>query len=487
MFNNDDFLLLIMESPVPSNPGKKNGLLIGVIAVVVVVVIVGSFIGIDYHNLFGAKKTTTSTPPAANSTIFVYSGPSGPSNANHLLGGCVIGVMSNGATPVASEQLMAYLLNPYVQQGCEAATGFIPVDSGAFSSSPSHTVPTLYSPSNATATVYYYNSLTTSDEPYVSSVISHFEASYPNIQVHTSFIRATDIINEVKTLEAAHSTENVVMTIDNIDIGTLFYDGYLYNLTSAASAITAGAGEIQSVTNLNNYETHVFGGIYFMTQLVNIPLVWINYSAMQKAGITSAPTTDAQLLTDAKTLYNYYGVGMVNFQGHGGASTPTEVYQWMVQFGGNPMVFNDTGDIAAMDYLLNLSQYFSPDYTSSYWATISGLPSNTYTMMDYQWPGSVNITQLGMKPYNSSDTVINASFNAIQSGVFIRDPVAWLSQWQFYMDNAWISIIEEHASLSSVPSILGAQNAAMWSYLNSTYNTAYGMQYENGVYQPIVA
>ncbi len=474
-----------MESPVPSNRGKTNGVLIGIIAVVVVVVIVGSFIGLDYKNLFPSK--TTSTTPSVGKTVFVYSGPSGPSNANHLLGGCVIGVMKGGATPVASEQLMAYLLNPYVQQGCEAATGFIPVDTGAFSSSPSHSVPTLYKATNASVTVDYYNSLTTSDEPYVSSVISTFMTDYPNIHVVVSFIAATDIINEVKSLEASHSTENVVMTIDNIDIGTLFYDGYLYNLTSSASAITAGAGEIASVTSLNNYETHVFGGIYFMTQLVNIPLVWINYSAMQKAGITTAPTTDAQLLTDAKTLYNYYGQGMINFQGHGGASTPTEVYQWMVQFGGNPMVFNDTGDVAAMDYLLNLSQYFSPDYTSSYWHTISGLPSNTYTIMDYQWPGSVNVTALGMTPYNSSDTVINASFNAIQSGVFIRDPVSWLSQWQFYMDNAWISIIEEHASLSQVPSILGAQNAALWSYLNTTISPAYGLQYENGLYQPIEA
>jgi trehalose transport system substrate-binding protein len=309
---------------------------------------------------------------------------------------------------------------------------------------------------------------------------------YPNIHVKTSFISASKIVSQFQTQLAAKSHENIVTTIDNIDVGTLFYDGYLANLTSMAPTITAGAGTISSVTGLNNYEVKVFGGVYFMTQLVNIPLVWINYSAMQKAGISSPPTTDAQLMSDAKTLYNYYGVGMVNFQGHGGASTPTELYQWMVQFGGNPMVFNDTGDIAAMEYLYNLSAYFSPDYPASYWDTYTGLASNTYTIMDYQWPGSVNLTTLAMKPYNSTDTVLNASFNALSTGVFIRDPVAWLSQWQFYMDAAWTSIIEDHSSYSSIPTILSTENAALWSYLNTTYSPAVGMQYEIGDYQPVV-
>ncbi|WP_171823530.1 hypothetical protein [Thermogymnomonas acidicola] len=105
----------------------------------------------------------------------------------------------------------------------------------------------------------------------------------------------------------------------------------------------------------------MFGGIYFITERVNIPLVWVNYTALKNAGIDSLPSNLTQLMTDAKILYQKYGVGMVNFQGHGGASTATELYQWMVQFGGNPLNFNDTGgDVNAIWYLANLSKYFSP-------------------------------------------------------------------------------------------------------------------------------
>ena len=108
--------------------------------------------------------------------------------------------------------------------------------------------------------------------------------------------------------------------------------------------------------------------------------------------------------------------------------------------------------------------------------------------MDYQWPGSVNLTTLAMKPYNSSDTVVNASFNALSTGVFIRDPVPWLSQWQFYMDAAWTSIIEDHSSYSQIPAILSSENAALFNYLNTTaaYGPTVAMQYEMGYYQPVV-
>ncbi len=157
----------------------------------------------------------------------------------------------------------------------------------------------------------------------------------------------------------------------------------------------------------------------------------------------------------------------------------------MVQFGGNPMMFNDTGDIHAMEYIYNLSAYFSPDYKTSYWATYTGLASNTYSIMYYQWPGSVNLTKLGMKSYNSTDTVTNESLAAINGGVFLRSPVSWIGEWQTLMDKAWTDIVIDHSAYSSIPSILASQNSAMYSFLQTNYNQHVADQYENGTYAPI--
>ncbi|MCL5881619.1 MAG: hypothetical protein M1592_03435 [Candidatus Thermoplasmatota archaeon] len=470
-----------MESEPAPKPEKKKTWL-GIVVVVVIVVLVGSFIGLDYHHLF---------PSSSQQVLYIYPGVSGPDNANHLLGGCVAAIAANGTTPAASEQLVAYLLTPSVQKSFEVNTGFIPVDNGSYGSSPSSSVPTIYSSSNPTVTVTYYTSISTADESYVNSVIHAFETAYPNIHVDSSFVSATDIVTAVQTELKAKSNENIVMTIDNLDVGTLFYDGDLMNLTSATPTITADAGVISSVGQLNNYETHVFGGIYFLTQLVNVPLVWMDWTAMTNAGITTAPSNYMQLYNDAKILYKKYGVGEINFQGHGGASTATELYQWMVQFGGNPMVFNSTGDIRAMEYLYNLSAYLSPDYTTSYWATYTGLASNSYTMMYYQWPGSVNLTALSMKPYNSTDTPLNVSLQSMKEGVFIRDPVVWIDQWQVYMDNAWTEIVVDHSTTtySQIPGILSLENKDMYNYLYNTTGTGYGpsvaAEYANNYFQPI--
>lgn len=467
-----------MEQPVEPK-GKRRNLLIGIIAIVIVVALVGTFVGLDYNNLV---KPSTST---SSQQLYVYTGVSGPANSEHLLGGCVIAEMKGGSTPAASAQLMAYLMNPLVQKNCEEATGFIPVDQSSYTSSPSTNVPLIYQPSNATVTVSYYTSMSAADQSYVTGVISHFEELYKNINVQVSFITASSIVEEVSSLVASGSHANVVMTIDNLDIGVLFYDGYLAQINPAT--ITAGEGTISTITNLNNYESHVFGGVYFLTQLVNIPLVWVDYTALKNAGISSVPTTYTQLMTDAKILDQKYGRGMINFQGHGGASTPTEVYQWMVQFGGNPMLFNDSGDVQAMEYLYNLSAYFSPDYKTSYWATYTGLASNTYTMMYYQWPGSVNLTKLGMKLYSNNDTVANTSLAAIKGGVFLRSPVSWIGEWNIIMDKAWVKIIESGTvtSYTQIPSIMTHYNTEMYTYLVQFYSQNVANEYESGYFAPV--
>ena len=464
---------------------EKKKTWIGIVVVVVVVVLIGSFIGLDYNHLF---------PSSTSQVLYVYPGVSGPDNSNHLLGGCVVAIAANGTAPAASEQFVAYLLTPSVQTGFEVNTGFIPVDNSSYTASPSATVPAIYN-SSTPVSIDYYTSMSTADEHYINSVITAFESLYPAITVNPSYVPASSIVTEVQAEEQGNQHQSIVMTIDNLDVGTLFYEGYLANLTSSANYITHDAGTISTVSNLTNYETHVFGGIYFLTQLVNVPLVWMDWTAMTNAGITTAPTTYTQLFSDAKVLYDKYGVGEINFQGHGGSSTATELYQWFVQFGGNPMTFNSSGDIAAMEYLYNLTPYLSPDAATSYWTTYTGLASNSYTMMYYQWPGSVNLTALSMKPYNSSDTALNESLAALKGGVFLRDPVVWIGQWQIYMDNAWTQIVIDHGttSYSSIPSILSSENHAMFNYLNNTTNPTglklYGhsvaQAYENGSFQPV--
>ena len=114
----------------------------------------------------------------------------------------------------------------------------------------------------------------------------------------------------------------------------------------------------------------------------------------------------------------------------------------------------------------------------------SGLTSNKYSIMDYQWPGSVNQTALGMNT-SKTNSVLNVSLQAMKEGVFLRDPVQWISEWQNLIDSAWTQILVDHGNYSKIPSILSSENSSMYSYLLSTYNYTVAYNYEIGHYKPI--
>ena len=469
------------EKPGKTNNTKK------ILAIVVAVVIIGVAIGVAYHYL--------APPPVKEQTLAVYPGPAGANNSAHLLGGCVIaeantpGLTTNDVN--AMDQFVAYMLSPEVQFTCEQTTGFIPISSHNVTGTD---VPSIYSSSNATVDITYFNSLSPADYKTTEKMISSFEAKYPNIKIKATNELATNIVNNVEVDISSSKTTPIVMTIDNLDVGTLAsgsYHGasYLANMTHYKQMIPKNV--IPTVTNLTETELSLYGSVPFITQLINTPLVWIDMTALNSIGITHAPQNYAQLLSDAKALDKKYGRGMVNMQGHGGASTATELYQWFVQFGGNPVTFNSTNDVTAMYAMYNLSAYFSPEYKTSYWATYKGLASEKYAMMDYQWPGSVDLSTVGMNTsaLTGNNSVLNVSIKAISQGVFIRDPVPWIAEWQILMDDAWTSIITEGHSqnYSTIAHTLSTENTDMYNYLISNYNITVAQDYEKGDYHPITA
>lgn len=255
--------------------------------------------------------------------------------------------------------------------------------------------------SSGNVTITFYESLAPSEASYFQNVIvPNFETANPNITVAFANLPSGAVPNEVTTLEKSGSVGPTIVGLDNLAVGQLLYSSsgnLLMNLTSISSKMMPTT-LIPSALNMTNYEKNVFGGIYFMPFRSNIPLDFYNITAFKAAGITAPPTNTSQLMQDAKTLYEHNGnVGQLVMQGaglsgtHTGSSTGTELYQWMVQYGGNPFTFNDTGDIQAWEYLYNLSTYLSPATNNGYWGTYSGLATGAYSMVDYQWPYVFNL------------------------------------------------------------------------------------------------
>jgi trehalose transport system substrate-binding protein len=254
-------------------------------------------------------------------------------------------------------------------------------------------------------TINYYDDLAPSEaKAFDDVIIPEFEKLYPNITVHLTVESASTMVSTIESLEKGNDVGPTVIAEDNMIIGELLYAGDLMNLTPYESSI-APSSMIPSMVNLMHYEQSVYHGIYFIPFRGNIPLVWYNKTVFSKLNLP-LPQNWTQLMQDAKIIYQKTGVKPVMFQGHGGASTSTELYQWMVQAGGNPFVFNDSGDIKAFTYLDELSTYMNPEYIHGYWGSYKGLADGEYYILDYQWPyiystmksEGINVTNIGFYP-----------------------------------------------------------------------------------------
>ncbi|PSN90752.1 sugar ABC transporter substrate-binding protein, partial [Candidatus Marsarchaeota G2 archaeon ECH_B_SAG-M15] len=174
-----------------------------------------------------------------------------------------------------------------------------------------------------------------------TTLIPEFEQEYPNITVNLVVESASNMVQTIEALIQGNDVGPSLIILDNLVIGELLFGNYLTNLTPYSTSILPST-LITSMQSLVNYEQKAFGGIYFVPfrgniplvwynkTVGNIPLVWYNKTVFNELGI-SPPSNWAQLLQDSQMIYQKTGVKPVMFQGHGGASTYTELYQWMVQ------------------------------------------------------------------------------------------------------------------------------------------------------------
>jgi trehalose transport system substrate-binding protein len=249
-------------------------------------------------------------------------------------------------------------------------------------------VPQAQSPT----TITFYEAVAPEEAKVITgTIIPMFEAEHPNIQIKFVGNLATgDVIRNIQALEQGGDVGATIVGIDNLAIGELLYANQLMSLDSIAPSIVPST-MISSMAGIVNYEKQQFNGTYFIPLRGNVPLVFYNKETLGNAGYPSPPATMPELLQAAEAIYKGTGIKPVMFQGRGEDSTPTELFQWFVQFGGNPMLLNDTGDLQAFQYIYNLSQFFTPGYVQGYWGTYDGLANGEYSILYYQWPYVYNL------------------------------------------------------------------------------------------------
>ena len=383
--------------------------------------------------------------------------------------------------------------------------------------------------SSSTVNIEFYESVASSEAAFINNtLIPQFETEYPGIHVTFINVGSEGVSKDILALEASGHVGSIVAGQDNLEIGQLIYSSsgnVLMNLTPMAQALMPSS-LIPAAANLVNYEKKVFGGVYFFPFRGNVPLVFYNKTMFSNAGIETPPGNYTQLLQDAKIIKSKTGQNAIMIQGastnggHTGSSTATELYQMMVQFGGNPLYLNDTGDIMAIQELYNLSSYFSPDFKTGYWGSYHGLAVGNHllggdvlfipkgatnvpalesfirfllgaqaqreTLINLSW---VAINANAYKDLPASQSVVfTALEQAIATGVFLRNPTPWITEWQVILCNDVFNpvFVTHLKGYSDIPSLLSNAHEAMYQYILTNYGQTNATLYQNpNNYAPI--
>lgn len=136
----------------------------------------------------------------------------------------------------------------------------------------------------------------------------------------------------------------------------------------------------------NLYSEFQFDG---KTQFVPLrPNVQTNYyytDRFEQYGL-EAPKNWDELLNAAKTLYEAEGVGRVAIQANSGSALTITTIEFIRSAGGDPLVLNDEGSVAAFTYLQELWPYLSPESKRADFNVINELLATEVIYYGANWP-----------------------------------------------------------------------------------------------------
>ncbi len=214
-------------------------------------------------------------------------------------------------------------------------------------------------------------------------VFPAFEAE-TGIRVRSFQVGASQLISQLEALVQADRTEIDVFAQDNMSLAALVNRELVYDLT-------AYEDRISSAVHTNLIEAGRFGQkLLFMPFRPNVQIAYYNRRAFERYDL-DPPRTWEELLSVAQRFYAEEQMGRFVFKGYGGAPTATQLYEFILQAGGDPFVLDDAGTIKAFAFLQELGTYFSPESSRAKWDTMNEILARQEGYLGQNWPFGVSV------------------------------------------------------------------------------------------------
>ncbi|PAB60287.1 sugar ABC transporter substrate-binding protein [Anaeromicrobium sediminis] len=205
-----------------------------------------------------------------------------------------------------------------------------------------------------------------------------------NVKIEPLQIEPTDLITKLEAMKEADKMEIDIITQDNMALAQLVDKGLVEDLSEYRELIPAEI--IPSLVPVGEFSDKLF----FMPYRPNVEINLYNENKFNEYGL-KPPTNWDELLEVAKTLKEKEGLGRVAIKGTLDANTTVQLFEFIRQAGGDPLVLNDEGSVKAYTFLQELYKYLSPDTKKADWNTMNKYLATESVYYGANWPFAVNV------------------------------------------------------------------------------------------------
>ena len=214
-------------------------------------------------------------------------------------------------------------------------------------------------------------------------VFPAFEKQH-NVKIEAIQVEAADLIRKLEAMKQAGKTEIDLIAQDNMQLAPLVDKGLVEDLTAHKGIIPSQI--IKSHVSVGEFD----GKQYFMPYRPNVEINFYNEKKFQENGIKPPKNWD-ELLQTAKLFKEKEGIGRVAIKGTLDANTTVQLFEFIRQAGGDPLILNDEGSVKAYTFLKELWPYLSPDTARADWNTTNGFLATESIYYGANWPFGVNV------------------------------------------------------------------------------------------------
>jgi trehalose transport system substrate-binding protein len=193
-------------------------------------------------------------------------------------------------------------------------------------------------------TITFNVSLAEEEQAGARAVVDAFQEA-TGATVRLSNVTAEDMPNKL-TVEV-ESGENTIhlISMDNNALPALVDQGLVQEI---------GDVEVPAEVNPALVPQEFDGKTFFLPFRPNVRIAYVNSDRFQEAGVAGPPETVEEYRAVAEAFEQTSGQPRVTVSLAEGSSAPVVLSEWILSFGGNPVVLNDEGSVQALEYLQGL-------------------------------------------------------------------------------------------------------------------------------------